>query len=750
MLRRQFDLTKLLDVVLYLRMSDDKQNPLSPEQQEKMIRSRINRSGLNVKIARVYRDDGLTGRMTRNRKGFLKMIHEIQTGQVNVDAILVDTIERFGRMEELDEFRRRLEHEHNIVILTADKNFSDPTSSTGRVMAMFENYRATVDSEIKAHNVLRAKYLTIEQNFWPGGPVPFGYRLDEVERIEKPGARTIVHNHLVPDEGAGPIMQAIFQKSKTERSWGQERLAKYFNAKTDIPDKYKPFIGATIGRQLKNAIYQGELVWDQNCTGIVRGVRVLEANSPKDVIHVPDFCEPLVSIEDFQQVQANRIARTRNRKSESGERRRGINYRYPLTGLVRCGHCNVAMNPNSSSYKDAVYTSYICPKNRSGMCDNATRVPEEWLRETVVGFILKHLIPNDDAGRLAFVEEVTELVRAALGELQSEDLDTKPVLAAELATLGKQMSGWIQSLSNPKLSASVRELVEMQMTEASSRRNEIEEILQEDFDQNALLASLVRPEQVHERLDRLSTVLSGDNATEANLFLSMHVDKIDCFNDGRVRLRVCKVGSSFHAVSWFANQQSPETINKLPRDPVSGGYQTKPRRRGRPRVEPGDSLANLEEIDAVTDPNRFRGLPEDWFWVEDFQVPERSCWAKDNAEAVLARYNEIAESTKRKPSCNTIAKEFDVSRPTILNALDFANGKRKGAGTKHRREPKIRIKGNPDVEKQIEELHAASVLEKDIAAVIGVSRSAITAALIRLYEKRGVPKPDGRRTRHQR
>ena len=73
-----------------------------------------------------------------------------------------------------------------------------------------------------------------------------------------------------------------------------------------------------------------------------------------------------------------------------------------------------------------------------------------------------------------------------------------------------------------------------------------------------------------------------------------------------------------------------------------------------------------------------------------------------------------------------------------------------GAGTKHRRQLTVKIKGNLEVENRIEKLHDAGVLEKDIAAEIGVSRAAITAALVRLYEKRGVQKPDGRRTRHKR
>ena len=116
-----------------------------------------------------------------------------------------------------------------------------------------------------------------------------------------------------------------------------------------------------------------------------------------------------------------------------------------------------------------------------------------------------------------------------------------------------------------------------------------------------------------------------------------------------------------------------------------------------------------------------------------FSFPKSLCWSKDNAAAVLRRYLELQSKTGKKPSCNALAKEFGKSRPTILQALDYAQCDHDEPTTKHRRASTVKIKGNVEVERRIEEMHDAGVLEKDIASEIGTSRSSITAALKRLY-----------------
>ncbi len=181
----------------------------------------------------------------------------------------------------------------------------------------------------------------------------------------------------------------------------------------------------------------------------------------------------------------------------------------------------------------------------------------------------------------------------------------------------------------------------------------------------------------------------------------------------------------------------------------ASGYRVTPRRRAllRLEAEDGDFDELMDRIHTATDPNRFAGLPEDWFWIDEYQMPTKSYWAHDNAQRVLARYEEI-KATGKKPSLNAMAKEFGRSRPTISRALDIAAGAVDGDKPKHHREPKS-VKGNPELESKIAQMHDDGKLNKEIAAALGLGRSTVTKALDRLYEQRGLPRPDGRRERHQ-
>lgn len=57
MLPRNFDIEQPIDVVLYLRMSSDQQNPNSPAQQRKRIERIIESRNLPLRIVAIYQDD---------------------------------------------------------------------------------------------------------------------------------------------------------------------------------------------------------------------------------------------------------------------------------------------------------------------------------------------------------------------------------------------------------------------------------------------------------------------------------------------------------------------------------------------------------------------------------------------------------------------------------------------------------------------------------------------------------------------
>src|SRR4051812_13093537 len=102
-----FDPRQAHDYAVYLRMSSELQNEKSPDAQKREIDSTVRRLGCPWREVAAYRDDAKSGRRIGNRPDFVRMLRDIETGVLQVDFILVDTKERFGRMDELDEVLRK-------------------------------------------------------------------------------------------------------------------------------------------------------------------------------------------------------------------------------------------------------------------------------------------------------------------------------------------------------------------------------------------------------------------------------------------------------------------------------------------------------------------------------------------------------------------------------------------------------------------------------------------------------------------
>ena len=408
MLRRNFDPSLPHRVVLYLRMSSKLQNERSPDQQQAEITKRMEALGYNWVIVKVYRDDAKSGRFLRNRSGYQKMLRDIKSGTVAVDLILVDTLERFGRVDELPTIRKELYERNGVLVLTGDSNFADPNTVQGRALGMFETMRATEHGRILGHNVSRGKRDTAQLKRWPGGTPPFGLMLESVMKTEK-GRQVVDYSLLVSDPETSWIIVMLFDKA-AELGYGTTRLARFFNEHDDIPDKFKPFYPETLGYWIDNPIYHGTLRWERTCTGIVDDMRVLERNPTEDVLYVADFCDPLVARELWEQVQVLREARRRCNAGARGRRDEtdgkqiappapGLTLNYLLSGLVYCTKCGRRMIANSTaeyvckSGEKKRYTAYVCMGYRAGHCSNGARVPEEWLRKVVVEKIRQRLFP---------------------------------------------------------------------------------------------------------------------------------------------------------------------------------------------------------------------------------------------------------------------------------------------------------------------------------------------------------------------
>ncbi len=170
-----------------------------------------------------------------------------------------------------------------------------------------------------------------------------------------------------------------------------------------------------------------------------------------------------------------------------------------------------------------------------------------------------------------------------LKRLDGNQPDRRAALHHEYGQLQAQIDGWAVSLAKTDLDTALRAEIETHWANALGRRREIEIILAEQESKQDILQELLDPGQVASRLERLSDILAANNPTQGNLELAQHIDRIDCFSDGTVNMRTCKLSFLSGAAELFVedNPQVPE----LGAAATSPTKQATPRRRARLRIE---------------------------------------------------------------------------------------------------------------------------------------------------------------------
>ncbi|HAW29133.1 MAG TPA: hypothetical protein DCY03_13605 [Planctomycetaceae bacterium] len=240
-------------------------------------------------------------------------------------------------------------------------------------------------------------------------------------------------------------------------------------------------------------------------------------------------------------------------------------------------------------------------------------------------------------------------------------------LLHELERISNQKKGWRISLADPNLPQSIRDEIHLDYQRAESRESDIQIQIERRQKREEYMAELLNPDLVVESLNRLDEVLAGENATRGNLELSLHIDRIECFRDGHVKMKMCRLGSLPQCLEFMK-------YNSI--DSEGGGdsatidrqeHQATPRRRAKLRVESiGPEGKELDTAAAfAADPERFSGLGPEWFEEIKFDVPRDKHWYQIYAPEVFHRRQE-AELPYAK-----LADEFDVTPPTARAAVEY-------------------------------------------------------------------------------
>jgi DNA invertase Pin-like site-specific DNA recombinase len=157
---------------IYARVSSEKQDAdLSISAQLKALREYALRNGYIV--AREYVDEAESGRSI-DRPGFKQMIATARQKPAPFEAILVWKLSRFARNREDSIIYKSLLRKQGIQVISMNEPVEDTPSGRlleGIIEVIDEFYSANLSQD-----VVRGMRESASRGFYPGSPVPYGYR----------------------------------------------------------------------------------------------------------------------------------------------------------------------------------------------------------------------------------------------------------------------------------------------------------------------------------------------------------------------------------------------------------------------------------------------------------------------------------------------------------------------------------------------------------------------------------------------
>ena len=751
MIKTSFNFDSPLLFVQYGRMSDEGQNPRSPDQQfDEIDRTKTRQRRDNWVHVKTIRDDGISGRYHRKRPGFSQMLDEIRSGQLRVDLILVDTLERFARLEELPAIREELRKKYGVLILTADSNFTDPTSPAGQMLGTMEAMRASSAAGQKAHDVLRGKIDAVMRKRWPGGSPNCGYLLAaHTETVTRRNGKTVenIYHLLEPDPARVEIPRRIYQLAY-DHSWGRHRIAKTLNADAGFVNQFDKISDSQVGSIMQNTIYKGLFRFNFRATDIQDDCRISQKNDPEEVIYVDGFCEAIVPAEIVDKVHADLRRRSElalqlraAKDVDDGKQIQpvihGVSLVYPLAGLVRCGKCEASMlgtTSGTNSKQEKSYRYYRCPCN-DGRCTNTRYLPADWLFEVVVARLRDSLYPlalNGEKGSPAWLPEFLAEVRRGLESHFEREPDRRPMLERESKEINSKAAGWTESLSKNDLSPLVRNQIEQQLDLALRRQQAIGVELEMLANAKQYVSTVLDPSKAVDRLRRLAEVLVAGNPSDVNEQLAKHIESIVFRPDGTVVMRTSRLGL-FEGVSELL---AGDNENAVEEDGDSDVFKIRKRALTRRRTTGDINTSTLEKPSGVVE--TLVALPDNWVDEAIFQVPVATSFPKEYGEEVFLRRQES------KLSYGKLAAKYGVTRPTIRAAMEYYLKNHPEAADQvklqcgGRRPPKFDLsKIGPEARSHWE----AGWSKLQLAEKFGCSPPTVDKALVWAYQQDGLPVP---------
>lgn len=326
----------------YIRVSTEDQVEFSPDSQLKRIQEYAQHNDIILLDDHIYMDEGISGKDTRHREAFNRMIGVAKTKPKPFDVILVWKFSRFARnREDSIVYKSMLRKQCNIQVVSISESLGDDKTSIlieALIEAMDEYYSINLAEEVRRGMTEKASR---------GGIVsapPVGYKLVG----DNPTGR-----QYAPDEYA-PLIHDIFVDFVG--GMGYLNLARKYadlglrTTRGNLPDnRFIEYI-------LRNPVYVGKIRWCADG----RGASNRDFDNPNNII-VDGKHQPIVSADLWDQAQARvHDIKRKHRYHQRDDQPRN----FMLKGLMRCSSCGSTLVRSSTACP-----SVQCHKYSHGKCN---------------------------------------------------------------------------------------------------------------------------------------------------------------------------------------------------------------------------------------------------------------------------------------------------------------------------------------------------------------------------------------------
>ncbi len=414
-------------VVVYTRCSTTQQVNSIADQDSEVMRV-VERYKLQV--VKTYSDEGLSGSTTDERDALQKMFAEIST--LGVSFLLVYNLARFtrGGVAAFWVLFSMLRDKGVRIFNCQSGQIIDEDNAASALTACIEASQAKASNVQLARDITRTMIANVkDRKNSPGSRPPYGYDRLYIDEAGKPfqqvrwnpdGTKDVLDpetgkvittlskstgygkakSHrvqLVPsDPKRVAVVRDIFRLAMTT---GYSGVADYLNKRGIPGPRGGLWNSSSLHDLLPNPAYAGDVVFNRTHKGRYyqfkdgqaekqdnsSGKVVFKDNPKEEWIVVPDAHEALIPKEEWEAVQL--ALRMRSKSSiKSGRSPKRF---YPLSGIMRCGHCGAPMQ--------GMYVGkrrYICSSRRKhgkGRCVPCS-VDAEKVEEFVIGKIRDELI----------------------------------------------------------------------------------------------------------------------------------------------------------------------------------------------------------------------------------------------------------------------------------------------------------------------------------------------------------------------